>query len=41
MNPRALRGTLGLVTGDGVGDRLEMLLVMRWLEEGAADDGEV
>jgi hypothetical protein len=29
------------VTDDGVGGRLEMLLVMRWLDEGAADDGEV
>lgn len=29
------------MTGDAVGDRLEMLLVARWLEEGAADDGDV
>jgi hypothetical protein len=26
---------------DGVDDRLEMLLVARWLEEGAGEDGEV
>lgn len=29
------------MTGEGVGDRLEMLLVMRWLEEGARGAGEV
>ena len=26
---------------DGVDDRLEMLLVARWLEEGAGEEGEV
>ena len=31
----------GRVSCDETGQRLEMLLVMRWLEEGAADDGEV
>lgn len=29
------------MSDDGVGDRLEMLLVARWLEEGAGADGEV
>lgn len=29
------------MSGEETGQRLEMLLVMRWLEEGAADDGEV
>jgi hypothetical protein len=29
------------VSAEETGQRLEMLLVMRWLEEGAAEDGEV
>jgi hypothetical protein len=29
------------VSEDGVAERLEMLLVMRWLDEGARDRGEV
>jgi hypothetical protein len=29
------------VTADDIGERLEMLLVMQWLDEGAGEDGEV
>jgi hypothetical protein len=29
------------VSDDGIGARLEMLLVMQWLEDGADEDGEV
>jgi hypothetical protein len=29
------------VTGEDIGQRLEMLLVMQWLDEGACEEGEV
>lgn len=29
------------MSDDGVGERLEMLLVMRWLDEGADEEGEI